>query len=108
MTADGYTIFILLVLGLCPGKQHGTEQSERSFMNMLLEDFVTITNLTTVFALNEPDNQHAIARMLACLSLLLLGAEALTPKIIAKVWGQNNIIHRNLGSPCGDLDLTRH
>jgi hypothetical protein len=97
-----------LVLGLCPGKQHGTEQSERSFMNMLLEDFVMITNLTAVFALNKPDNRPALACMLTHLSLLLLGAEALTTKIIPKVWGQNDMICRNLGGPHGNLDLTRH
>ncbi len=44
---------------------------------------------------------------LAHFSLLLLGVEALTPKIIAKVWGQNDMIRRNLGSSCGNLDLTR-
>jgi hypothetical protein len=88
ITADEYTIFILLVLGLRSGKQHGTERSERSFMNMLLEDFVTISNLTAVFALNEPDDRRALARMIACFSLLLLGVEALTSKIIAKVWGK--------------------
>jgi hypothetical protein len=108
MMVDEYAIFILLVLGLCPGKQHGTERSERSFVNMLLEDFVTISNLTAVFALNELNNRRALARMLACFSLPLLGAEALTPKIIAKVWGQNDMIRRNLGGPRDDLDLTRH
>ncbi len=72
MMADEYTIFILLVLGLCPGKQHGTERSEHSFMNMLPKDFVMITYLTAVFALNKPDDRRALARMLACLSLLLL------------------------------------
>jgi hypothetical protein len=35
------------------------------------------------------------------------GAEALTPKIIAKVWGQNDMIRHNLGGPHGNLDLTR-
>ncbi len=108
MRADEYAIFILLVLGLCPGKQHETERSECFFVNMLLEDFVTISNLTSVFALNEPDDRRALVRMLACFSLLLLGAEALTPKIIAKVWGQKDMIRSNLGSPRGDLDLTRH
>jgi hypothetical protein len=43
--------------------------------------------------------------MLACFSLLLLGADALTPKIIAQVWGQNNVARRNLGSPRGYLAL---
>jgi hypothetical protein len=81
MRADEYAIFILLVLGLYPGKQHGTERSERFLVNMLLKDFVTISNLTAVFALNEPDDRRALARLLARFSLFLLGAEALTSKI---------------------------
>jgi hypothetical protein len=108
MMADEYAIFILLVLGLCLGKQHGTERSECSFVNMLLKDFVTISNLTAVFALNKPEDRCALARMLARFSLLLLGAEALTPKIIANVWGQNDMICRNLGGPRSNLALTCH
>jgi hypothetical protein len=100
MTADEYAIFFFLVLGLCPpGKQHGTEteRSERSLVNMLLEDFVMISNLTAIFALNEPDDQRALARMLACLSILLLGVEALTPKIIAKSMGTKRYDPPQLG-----------
>ena len=54
---------------------------------MLLADFVTITNLTAAFALDEPEEQRTLARRLARFSLLLLGADVLTPKIIARVWG---------------------
>ena len=74
---------------------------------MLLEDFVMISNLTAVFALDKPDNQCFLARRLACFSLLLLGADALTPKIIARVWGENDVVHCNLGGPRGDLALAR-
>jgi hypothetical protein len=52
MTADKFTVFFLLVLGLHPGKKHGTERSEHSFLNMLLDNIVMISNLTAVFAIN--------------------------------------------------------
>ena len=107
MESDEFQMFAQLVLGLHPGKQHGTEPSERSLVNMLLEDFVVITNLTAVFPLDEPDDRRTLARRLARFSLLLLGAEALTPKIIARVWGKNEVVRRNLGGPRGDLALIR-
>ena len=115
-------MFAHLVLGLRPAKQHetepskrsllnmlllGTEPSERSLLNMLLEDFVVISNLTAVFALDEPDDRRTLARRLARFSLLLLGADALTPKIVARVWGENEVVRRNLGGPRGDLALVR-
>jgi hypothetical protein len=56
MEKDEFYMFAQLVLGLRPSKQHGTKPSERSLVNMLLEDFVVISNLTTVFALDEPDD----------------------------------------------------
>ena len=36
---------------------------------------------------------------LARCTLLLIGAEALTPNIIKKVWGANDTVKRNLGGP---------
>ena len=39
--------------------------------------------------------------------MLLLGADALTPNIIARVWGENEVVHRNLGGPRGDLAIIR-
>ena len=53
MSQDKYVIFVMLFLGLWPGKMHGTKQSDSFFINMLLKDFVSISNLTAVFALNE-------------------------------------------------------
>jgi hypothetical protein len=88
MDTDEFHMFAQLVLGLCPAKQHGTKPSKRSLLNMLLEDFVLISNLTAVFALDEPDNRRTLAHRLARFSLLLLGADALTPKIVARVWGK--------------------
>jgi hypothetical protein len=90
MTEDNkYTIFFILVLGLWQGKLDGTKQSERSFLNMLLNEYVSISDLTTVFALNKPTDQCALAHILTRFSLLPLGATALTPTITGKVWGQN-------------------
>jgi hypothetical protein len=54
MSQDKYVIFTMLVLGLSPGKMHGTKQSDSLFINMLLEGFVSISNLTAVFAHNAP------------------------------------------------------
>jgi hypothetical protein len=96
-----------LVLVLRPGKQHGTEPSERSLVNILLEDFVVIFNHTAVFTLDEPDDRLTLACRLARFTLLLLDADALTPKIIARVWGENEVVRPNLGGPQGDLSLTR-
>ena len=107
MDKEEFNMFTQLVLGLRPAKQHGTEPSERSLLNMLLEDFVVISNLTAVFALDEPDDRRTLARRLARFSLLLLGADVLTPKIVAKVWGDNEVVRRNLGGPRGDLALVR-
>jgi hypothetical protein len=107
MDMEEFHMFAHLVLGLYPAKQHGTEPSERSLLNMLLEDFVVISNLTAVFALDEPDDRPTLARRLARFSLLLLGADALTPKIVARVWGENEVVRRNLGGPRGDLALVR-
>ena len=61
MSRDEYNLFTLLVLGLRPDKNHGTKRSESSFINMLLEDFVSLTNLTAVFALNKPTDRKMLA-----------------------------------------------
>jgi hypothetical protein len=91
MTKEKYVIFAILVLGLCPGLQHGTRQCKLSFLNMILDNFVTLTNLDAVYLLDEPTDKHAIACILARFSLLMLGADALTPVIAEKVWGQDDI-----------------
>jgi hypothetical protein len=105
MDMEEFCMFAHLVLGLRPTKQHetepstskrsllnmlllGTEPSERSLLNMLLEDFVVISNLTAVFALDEPDDRRTLARRLARFSLLLLGADALTPKLLPEYGGR--------------------
>ena len=99
MSQDEYNLFTLLVLGLRPDKNHGTKKSESPFLNMLLEDFVSLTNLTAVFALNKPTDRKMLACILDCFAILLLGADALTPTIIQTVWGENKVVQRNLGGP---------
>jgi hypothetical protein len=37
--------------------------------------------------------------------MLLLGADALTPTIIERVWGANAVVHCNLGGSRGDLAI---
>ena len=106
MDKDEFYTFAHLVLGLRPPK-HGTAPSDKSFLNMLLSDFVMISNLTAVFAIDEPDERCTLARKLARFSLLLLGADALTPRIIRKVWGDNEMACHSLGGPRGDLALIR-
>jgi hypothetical protein len=52
---------ILVLVGLWPGEMHGTQCSNGSFVNMLLTDFVSLTNLTTVYTLNKkPSNRGAL------------------------------------------------
>jgi hypothetical protein len=74
-------------------------------VNMLLEDFVSLSNLTAVFTLDEPADQRALACILACFSILLLGVDALTPTIIERVWGANTVVRCNLGGSRGDLAI---
>ena len=48
-----------------------------------------------------------MARKLARLTILLIGANACTPHIINSVWGENEDARLALGGPCGDLSLIR-
>ncbi len=61
-----------------------------------------------------PNEQHreshslkkrALACILAHFSLLMLGADALTPVIIEHVWGQDEVVGQQLGSPRGNLAI---
>ncbi len=66
-----------------------------------------LTNLTDVFTLNETNNRCGLVRILARFSLFMLGAKALNPRIIERVWGNNPTVQKNLGGSRGDLALTR-
>jgi hypothetical protein len=107
MTKDGYTIFAIVVLGVRLGRTHGNRPRKDSFVNLLLCDYVVLTNLTAVFALNETSDRHGLAQILIRFSLLMLGAKALTQRIMEQVWGSNPIVKKNLGGSQGNLALTR-
>ena len=101
MTTD-YTIFVSIVL-----RTRGEKPNDDSFLNMLLCDYVCLTNLSAFFRLNEEGARREIARILARFSLLMLGAKALTPRIVERVWGSNPTVRKNLGGTRGDLALIR-
>jgi hypothetical protein len=105
MTKEKYVTFAIIVLGLCPGLQHGTRQTGRSLLNMLLNNFVTLTSLAAVYLLDKPTDKRALACILAHFSLLMLGADALTPAIIERVWGQDNVVRQQLGGTRGNLAI---
>ena len=113
MTNAEYRTFTHLVLGLDPTQDTigtGNERYKRhdhSFANMLLADYVTITNLHPVISNEIAGDRQALARALARCTLLLLGSDALTPSIIQRVWGANDTVRKNLGGPRGDLALIR-
>jgi hypothetical protein len=65
MTKEEYTTFAVMVLGLHPGLQHGTRQTDRSLLNMFLDDFVTLTNRTAVYLFDEPTDKHVLTCILA-------------------------------------------
>ena len=70
MTKEEYTTFAVMVLGLHPGLQHGTRQTDHSLLNMFLDDFVTLTNRTAVYLFDEPTDKHVLTRILARFFLL--------------------------------------
>ncbi len=107
MTKDDYTIFAIVMLGVRPGRTHDNWPSKDLFVNLLLCDYVVLTNLTAVFALNETSDRRGLAQILTRFSLLMLGVKALTQRIIEQVWGSNPIVRKNLGGSRGDLALTR-
>jgi hypothetical protein len=101
-------MFASIVLRTRTGATYYSEKpSDGSFINMLLCDYVYLTNLSAFFRLNEEGTRQEISRILARFSLLMLGAKALTPRIIERVWGSNSIVRQNLGGTRGDLALTR-
>ena len=107
MMKEEYTTIVLIVLSLHPSLQHGTRQTKQSLLNMLLNDFVTLTNLAAVYPLNEPTDKHALARIVPRFSLPMLGADALTPEIVEHVWRQDNVVRQQLGHPRGNLAIIR-
>jgi len=52
-----------------------------------------------------PGDLKDMAMIFACLTLLLVGADACTPHIINSVWGEDDDARLALGGPRGDLSL---
>ena len=108
MTTTDYKIFASIVLRTRRGATYyGEKPNDDSFLNMLLCDYACLTNLLAFFRLNEEGTRQEIARILARFSLLMLGAKALTPRIVERVWGSNPTVLKNLGGTRGDLALIR-
>ena len=106
MSKEDYTLFANVVLRTRKSALHyGGHHSESAFLNTLLCDFVCLTNLSAFFRFDENGTKQNIAQILARFSLLVLGAEALTPRIVERVWGSNPTTRRNLGGTRGDLAL---
>ncbi len=86
---------------------------------MLLQDLDTILHYYAVTytvpankdGFNEPillpGDRADMARILAWLTILLIGANACTPHIINLLWSENEDARLALGGPRGDLSLIR-
>jgi hypothetical protein len=81
---------------------------------MLLKDLDTILlyhavhySLSSGEPVSLPGNCADMEKMLACLTILLIGTDACTPHIMNLVWGKNNDARHALGGPRGDLSLIR-
>jgi hypothetical protein len=95
-----YRTFCELVFQL-PSESWANTRSEAAFCNMLLQDLDTILHYYAVTytipaskdGFNEPillpRDRADMARILARLTILLIGANAYTPHIINSVWGKN-------------------
>jgi hypothetical protein len=108
MTKEEYITFAILVLGLCPGLQHSTRRGECSILNMLLDNFVTLTNLVAIYLLDKPTNKSSMAHIVACFPLIMLGADALTPTNVERLLGQNDVVGQHVSGLRGDLAIVCH
>jgi len=90
-----YRIFCTSVLGL-PLDSWTVTRSEAAFKNLLLHDLNMMMYYfnTDTYYKNEPislpGDLKNMATILACLTLLLVGADACTPHIINSVWGEDD------------------
>ncbi len=112
MTKIQYRDFTQLVLGL-DNETWANHCTESALRNMILQDLDALLyyfdmdwqeNGTPIL---PPGDLTDIAIILARLTLLLIGANACTPYIISKVWGEDDAARLALGGPRGDLSLIR-
>jgi len=69
---------------------------------------VTLTNIDAVFFIDEPTDKQANAQLIACIPLLVLGEDALTPTIIERMRGEEDVVRHHLDGPRGDLAIIRN
>jgi hypothetical protein len=113
-----YRAFCALILGL-PSESWTNTCSEAAFCSMLLQDLDAILHYYAVsysvptgnHGINEPillpGNQADMAKILARLTILLIGADPCTLHIINSVWAKYDDARLALGRPRGDLSLFR-
>jgi hypothetical protein len=110
MTKIQYPDFTQLVLSL-DDETWANHRTESALCNMILQDLDKLLfYFDTDWQLNgtpilPPGDLKDIAIILARLILLLFGANACTPYIISKVWGDDDTAQLLLGGPQGDLSL---
>ncbi len=110
MPREIYRSFTRLVLGL----DHDTwahYRTEGAFCNLIIQDLDAIMyywdtdDYIAGFPITYRNTRWDMARILARLTLLLTGAKACTPNIVASVWGEDEVACLALGGPRGNLSL---
>jgi hypothetical protein len=74
-------------------------------LDAILHYYVVKYSLQSGKLVSLPGDRFDMARILARLTILLIGTHACTPYIISSVWSENEDVHLALGGPCGDLSL---
>jgi hypothetical protein len=82
MMKEDYTTFARVLLRAQKGTTYSKQLNEGFFVNLLLCDYVCLTNLMAAFRHNEEGNRQELVQILARFSILMLGAKALTPRIV--------------------------
>jgi hypothetical protein len=86
-------------------------RTEGAFCNAILQDLdAMLYYYDTDWQVNGkpvslPGDLMDMATILACITLLRIGANACTPHIINQVWGTDETARLALGGPRGDLSL---
>ncbi len=107
-----YKSFTLFVLGI-NSNSWDAACTKSAFCNLILQDNDVIMYYyeNDIYCNGRPVSLHGnltnMARILARLTLLLIGTNALTPYIIELVWGEDANARLALGGPQGDLSLVR-
>ena len=110
MPHDLYHACCTNVLGL-PSDSWAATRMEAAFKNLLLHNLDVMMYYfdTDIYYKNAPislpGDLKDMATIFACLTLLLVGADACTPHIIKSVWGEDDDARLALGGPRGDLSL---